>query len=152
MIRGNHTGSAFFRDSIPGAATASALGFRWEPVVPHSDPPGRISYLDITAANPGAGNRLGAMRFGGSPDNGNRFLNNLWSNFAPRIGVAYRITERSVVRFGGGIYINSNYINHGLGSPVFGYSTTAAFTSPDGNRTAASFGTAASRRTSAVRQ
>jgi hypothetical protein len=52
------------------------------------------------------------------------------------VGIAYRIGSRTVVRTGGGIF-NSNYINQGLGLPAFGYSTTASFTSPDGNRTAA---------------
>ncbi len=146
-------GNAFFRDSIPGGRytvygafiddtwkltpkLTLNLGFRWEPVIPHSDPLGRISYMDLTAPNPAAGNRLGAMRFGGSPDNGNRFLNPIWHNYAPRFGVAYRIKNNTVLRFGGGIF-NSNYINQGLGLPAFGYSTNAAFTSPDGNRTAA---------------
>jgi hypothetical protein len=147
------SGNAFFRDSIPGGRytvygfflddtwkltpkLTLNLGFRWEPVMPHSDPRGRISYMDMTAQNPGAGNLPGAMRFGGSPGNGNRFLNPIWGNYAPRFGVAYRVLDRTVIRFGGGIF-NSNYINQGLGLPAFGYSTNAAFTSPDGNRTAA---------------
>jgi hypothetical protein len=147
------SGSAFFRDSLPGGRyqvygffvddtwkvspkLTLTLGFRWEPVRPHSDPLARISYMDIGLANPGAGNRPGAMVFGGSPGNGNRYLNMLWHNYAPRVGVAYRVTDRTVIRAGAGIF-NSNYINQGLGLPAFGYSTTASFTSPDGNITPA---------------
>lgn len=143
------TGSAFFRDSLPGGRytvfgffvddtwkvnnrLTLTLGFRWEPVVPHSDPVGRISYMDMGAPNPGAGNLPGAMHFGGSPGNGNRYLDVVWGNYAPRAGVAYRITPKTVLRAGAGIF-NSNYINQGLGLPAFGYATTATFTSPDGN-------------------
>ena len=69
------------------------MGFRWEPVIPHSDPANRMSYMDITAPNAAAGNLPGAIHYGGSPDNGNRFLDMSLMNFAPRFGVAYRIDE-----------------------------------------------------------
>jgi hypothetical protein len=146
-------GNALFRDSIPGGRytvfgffvddtwkvtnrLTLTLGYRWEPVIPHSDPLGRISYLDPSTPNPAAGNVLGVMHFGGSPGNGNRYLNNLYGNHAPRLGVAYRLTDGTVIRAGAGIF-NSNYINQGLGLPAFGYSSNVTFTSPDGNRTAA---------------
>lgn len=153
LLGGVSTGSAYFRDSLPGGRytvygffiddtwkvsnkLTLTMGFRWEPVTPHSDPVGRVSYMDITAQNPGAGNLPGAMHFGGSPGNGNRFLDPMWGNYAPRIGVAYRIGAKTVIRTGAGIF-NSNYINNGLGLPAFGYATTATFTSPDGNLTPA---------------
>jgi hypothetical protein len=146
-------GSAFFRDSIPGGRytvfgffiddtwkltnkLTLTLGFRWEPVIPHSDPLGRISYMDINAPNPAAGNRPGAIHYGGSEGNGNRYLDLSLNNYAPRIGVAYRLTDRTVVRGGIGIF-NSNYINQGLGLPAFGYSTTATFASADAGTTPA---------------
>ena len=147
------SGSAYFRDSIPGGRytvlgffvddtwkvtnkLTLTLGFRWEPVIPHSDPANRISYLDINAPNAAAGNLPGAIHYGGSPGNGNRYLDVLWNNYAPRFGVAYRATNRTVVRGGLGIF-NSNYINQGLGLPAFGYSTTASFASADNGTTPA---------------
>lgn len=148
LLGETYSSSAFFRDSLPGGRytvfgfflddtwkltnkLTLTMGFRWEPVTPHSDPAGRISYMDITAPNPAAGNLPGAMRFGGSPGNGNRYLNMLWHNYAPRVGIAYRLSNRTVLRGGAGIF-NSNYINQGLGLPAFGYATTASFVSPDG--------------------
>ena len=117
LLGETQSGTAYFRDSIPGARytvfgafvddtwkvtnkLTLTMGFRWEPVVPHSDPANRISYMDITAPNAAAGNLPGAIHYGGSPDNGNRFLNILWTNFAPRVGIAYRVTNRTVVRGG----------------------------------------------------
>ena len=145
--------SAFFRDSIPGGRYTNYalfiddqwratrrltlnLGFRWEAIVPHSDPLGRISYMDMSVPNPGAGNLPGAMVYGGPQGFGNRYLNILWWNPAPRFGFAYQLAGNTVVRGGIGIF-NSNYINQGLGLPAFGFSTTALFTSGDGGITPA---------------
>lgn len=153
LLGETYSSSAFFRDSLPGGRytvfgffvddtwkvtkkLTLTLGFRWEPIVPHSDPAGRISYLDITARNSAAGNLPGAMRFGGQDGVSNRYLNVLWKNFAPRIGVAYRLSTNTVIRAGAGVF-NSNYINQGLGLPAFGYATTASFVSADGGTTSA---------------
>ncbi|MFN0103415.1 MAG: TonB-dependent receptor domain-containing protein [Bryobacteraceae bacterium] len=151
LLGETYSASAYFRDSLPGGRYSVfgffaddtwkvtnkltlTLGFRWEPVVPHSDPLGRISYMDINLPNSAAGNRPGAMQYGNENGVGDRYLNVLWKNFAPRVGVAYRATNRTVIRAGAGVF-NSNYINQGLGLPAFGYSTTAAFASADGGTT-----------------
>lgn len=151
LLGETYSASAYFRDSLPGARYSVfgffvddtwklsnkltlTYGFRWEPVVPHSDPLGRISYMDIKAPNTAAGNIPGAMRFGGVDGTSNQYLNTLWHNYAPRIGFAYRATAKTVVRGGFGIF-NSNYNNQGLGLPAFGYATTASFASADGGTT-----------------
>ncbi|MBL8241189.1 MAG: TonB-dependent receptor [Bryobacterales bacterium] len=153
LLGETYSASAFFRDSLPGARytvfgffaddtwkvtnkLTLTLGFRWEPVVPHSDPASRISYMDIAAPNSAAGNLPGAMRFGGQDGVSNRYLNVLWKNFAPRVGFAYRVGNRTVVRAGAGVF-NSNYINQGLGLPAFGFATTASFASADGGTSSA---------------
>lgn len=147
------TGTGYFRDSIPGGRytvfgffaddtwkltnkLTLTMGIRWEPVIPHSDPANRISYMDINEPNTAAGNIPGSIHYGGSPGNGNRYLNMLWHNYAPRVGLAYRMTDRTVLRGGAGIF-NSNYINQGISPPAFGYSTTASFASADAGTTAA---------------
>lgn len=148
-----YTGTAFFRDSLPGGRYTNlgffvddtwrvtpkltlTFGFRLEPIIPHSDPLGRISYMDMSQANAGASNLPGSMVYGGTPGNGNRYLDVLWWNPAPRVGFAYRLADRTVLRAGIGIF-NSNYINQGLGLPAFGYSTTANFTTGDSGITPA---------------
>ncbi|MEZ5398445.1 MAG: carboxypeptidase regulatory-like domain-containing protein [Bryobacteraceae bacterium] len=147
------TGSAFFRDSLPGGRYTNTgffvddtwkvsqrltmnLGFRYEVIVPHSDPLGRLSYADISKPNPAAGNLPGVMVYGGPNGFGNRLLNVLKFNPAPRIGFAYRLNDKTVLRGGAGIFY-SNYINQGLGLPAFGFSTTAAFSSADNGITPA---------------
>jgi hypothetical protein len=148
-----YSANAFFRDSLPGGRYSNIgffiddtwkltqrltlnLGFRWEVIQPHADPAGRLSYMDIAKPNVAAGNRPGAMVYGGRDGFGNRFLPILWWNPAPRIGVAYRVNEKTVIRAGGGIF-NSDYINQGLGLPAFGFSTTAVFASSDNGITPA---------------
>ena len=153
LLGETYNGSAFFRDSLPGGRytvfgffaddtwkltkkLTLTLGLRWEPIIPHSDPLGRISYVDIGVPNAGAGNRPGAMLFGNQNGVSNRYLNVLWNNNAPRLGLAYRLTNRTVLRAGAGLF-NSNYINQGNGLPAFGFATTASFASADGGTTSA---------------
>jgi hypothetical protein len=148
-----YTGTAFFRSSLPGGRYTNYgffvddtwkvtqkltlnLGFRWEIIVPHSDPLGRISYMDVSTPNPAAGNLPGVMVYGGENGFGNRYLDILWANPAPRLGLAYRLTDKTVLRGGVGIFY-SNYINQGLGIPAFGYSTTANFSTGDNGITPA---------------
>ncbi len=147
------SGSAFFRDSLPGGRYTNLgffvddtwkvnqrltlnLGFRYEVIVPHSDPLGRLSYADISKPNPAAGNLPGVMVYGGPNGFGNRLLNILKFQPAPRIGFAYRLNDKTVLRGGTGIFY-SNYINQGLGLPAFGFSTTAAFATADNGITPA---------------
>ena len=52
-------------------------------------------------------------------------------DFAPRLGFAYRLTDRVTVRGGGGIYYNSNHLNaYTLTSSNFPFASSVAYTSP----------------------
>lgn len=135
---GRYTNYGFFVDDtwkVTQKLTLN-LGFRFETIVPHSDPVGRISYMDLAARNAAAGNLPGAMVYGGPQGFGNRFLDILWFNPAPRIGFAYRLNDRTVLRGGTGIFY-SNYINQGLTPPAFGFATTANFETGDNGITPA---------------
>jgi hypothetical protein len=118
------------------------LGLRWDLFTPWSEVANRYSIMDPTKPNPAAGGILGAYVFaGGSASNppytGTKYLttdsNTDYHNFAPRIGLAWRATDRVVVRSAYGI---SYYPNGGLGGDnvtnvTDGYSTTVNFISPD---------------------
>ena len=144
------SGTAYFRDSLPGGRykyngiyvddtykmtqkLTLDIGLRYEIQIPTSDPVGRISYLDLSIPNPGAGNLPGAYVFGGTGagrSGFNRFFNIHYKNLAPRIGFAYAITPKTVIRGGYGIFYSA-YIDEGVGRPSNGFSSTASFSSQD---------------------
>ncbi|MEX2263738.1 MAG: TonB-dependent receptor [Bryobacteraceae bacterium] len=148
------SGTSYFRDSLPGGRykyyggfiddtykvtpkLTLNIGLRYEVQVPTSDPLGRISYMDPSVPNPGAGNLPGAFIFGGDGagrEGFNRFFDIHWMNFAPRIGFAYAVTNNWVVRGGYGIFYKE-YINQGVGIPQTGFSISPNFASADNGLT-----------------
>ena len=65
------------------------------------------SSISLTAPNPGAGNRAGALQFAGQGagrTGSTYFWPQDYSNFGPRTGFAYQATSKTVVRGGFGIY------------------------------------------------
>jgi Carboxypeptidase regulatory-like domain len=116
------------------------LGLRWDVFTPYTEVANRYSIMDPTKPNPAAGGVPGAYVFaGGNPANGpytgtSRLTTNSktdWGNFAPRLGVAWKLTDRFVVRTAYGI---SYYPDGGLGggntvSVSDGFSTNATFIS-----------------------
>ena len=143
-------GNAYFRASLPGgrykyfgsyaddtwkitSKMTLDLGLRWEFYIPTSDVLGRISYMDPSLPNPGAGNLPGAYVFGGSGTgrNGfNRFLDIHYKTFAPRLGFAYAATSKTVIRGGFGLFYKE-WLEQGVGIPQAGFSLTPSFVSPD---------------------
>jgi hypothetical protein len=75
------------------------LGFRHEIPTTVRDADGRQSGFDPGLANPGAGGRPGALRF-----YGDRIVPNFYGQLSPRVGIAYTVTPKTVVRTGFGIF------------------------------------------------
>jgi hypothetical protein len=99
------------------------LGVRWEMNFGYNEVAGRISVLDLNKPNPGAGNLPGALVFG--DELGVKgFHDNYWGLVSPRLGFAYKFSEKMVVR--GGYGINANpFIASGFDSPSnLGYNGT----------------------------
>jgi hypothetical protein len=145
------SGSSYFRSSLPGGRykyyglyvddtykftpkLTFDLGLRYEIQIPASDPLGRISYMDPSVQNPGAGNLLGAEVFGNNGTGRNQFTETHYKNFGPRAGFAYSLTPKTVIRGGYGIFFAA-YISEGVGLPQNGFSTTPSFSSPDNGLT-----------------
>jgi hypothetical protein len=116
------------------------LGVRWDVFTPYQEVVDRYSVMDPSKPNPAAGGLPGAYVFaGGNPANGpftgsSRLTTNKdidWHNFAPRLGLAWKATDRLVVRSAYGV---SFYPDGGLGggntvNVSDGFSTNASFIS-----------------------
>src|SRR4029077_5925505 len=100
-----------------------------------------FSYFDPTLPNPGAGNLPGAVAFAGSGPgrSGRRFPEDTWyGGFAPRFGLAYALTAKTVVRSGYGLfYDNANMPGWAGGISQDGYNASASFASSQGGTQAA---------------
>jgi len=124
------------------------LGVRWDLFTPWAEVADRYSIMDPTKPNPAAGGIPGAYVFAGGdpskgPFSGTKYLttasDTAMRNFAPRLGLAWRLTDRLVIRSAYGI---SYYPNGGLGggnvtTQSAGYSASTSFTTPDAGLTPA---------------
>jgi hypothetical protein len=89
-----------------------------------------MSEVDLTAPNPEAGNRPGALVFKSHVND------TYWKEIGPRIGLAYKVTNKTVIRAGYAITNTPPIANNwGYGAFNFGYNgtvTVAAGTNPTG--------------------
>ncbi len=94
------------------------LGLRWEIIPPLYEVTNRMSEVSLSVPDPNAGNRPGALIFGGP------FNDTYWKEFGPRFGIAYKLTNKMVIRAGYAM-TNTPPIANSFGYPfTFGYSTT----------------------------
>ncbi len=113
------------------------LGLRWEVQRPITDRYNRQAWFDYNAVNPISAavgqNYTGELQFANSGKRG--LFNTDYKNFAPRIGFAYQLMPKLVMRGGYGIFFPPSY--RGLG-PAPGFSSdTPYIASTDGNLTPA---------------
>jgi len=90
----------------------------------------RMSEIDLNAPNPEAGNRPGALVFRSHVNN------TYWKEIGPRVGLAYKVSDKMVVRAGYAMTNTPPIANNwGYGGFTFGYNGTVnvpAGTSPTG--------------------
>ena len=82
-------------------------GLRYDLDLPARESQDRFSAVDPTLPNPGAGNILGAYTYYGSGTgrNGKTRLQDTYTKaFGPRLGFAYSINDKTVLRGGYGIF------------------------------------------------
>lgn len=102
------------------------LGLRHDAFVPFTERYNKIVYFDPTVANPDAGGILGALEKLGQCSSGcagkDQIATIHWWYFAPRIGVAYRLDDKTVLRAGYGItFLNGGTAEFGTNKVVGGF-------------------------------
>lgn len=99
------------------------LGLRFDYQFPWTERFDRMSTFDPSLPNPGAGGRLGALKFAGTGEGktGSRtFDDSPVDAWGPRFGFAYKLTDLTVIRGGYGIYYAGVTFGQGS-SPIIGY-------------------------------
>ncbi len=134
-----HDWSAFVQDdwSVSSRLTLN-VGLRYDFFGPSFEVANRMSFLNPNIANPAAGGRLGALQFAGNGPascNCTYPYNAHYLNFEPRIGVAYRLDSKTVLRTG--FTLNFTHGAAGIGGngaaagpSLLGYNANATFSSP----------------------
>jgi hypothetical protein len=104
------------------------LGIRWEIIGGYNEVAGRESAIDLTKPNPGAGGRPGALVF--ADDLGRKgFHDTYYYMIGPRVGFAYAVSKKLVVRGGYGLN-NTPFVSNGFSSPgTFGFNGSIAVNS-----------------------
>ncbi|MFN0167633.1 MAG: TonB-dependent receptor domain-containing protein [Bryobacteraceae bacterium] len=112
-------------------------GVRWDMFFPRYEKLDNLSTFNPSIPNPGAGNRLGALEFLGSGANRNgrrSFADTDYKAFGPRMGIAYQLNAKTVVRTGYGIYYALGNANAGLRDSLqssYGYIANPVFATLD---------------------
>lgn len=110
-------------------------GVRWDMFRPSVEKFDRTSFFDPVGPNPAAGGRPGRLAFAGNQwgaaSFGRRHPEETWKKgFAPRLGIAYSVSPKTVVRTGYGIfYAQAYYPGWGGGINRDGFDTNASFSS-----------------------
>ncbi|MGH9397134.1 MAG: carboxypeptidase regulatory-like domain-containing protein [Terriglobia bacterium] len=111
------------------------VGLRWDLYQPSEEAKNQTSFFDPTRSNPGAGGIPGALVFAGSKwgpaSFGKPYPEKLYEKaFGPRIGIAYELTDKTVVHAGYGIFMMQNFYpgwNGGIATD--GFNETVSFNS-----------------------
>jgi len=114
-----------------------SYGIRWDYTQPPFEVNNKQSSFAPELKNPAAGNLLGALAF--SSTYSRPFMDPWKKGFGPRLGMAYQMGGKTVLRASGGLY----YATPALGINTTGYTNSPSFGSPDGFTPAYNWDTAA---------
>jgi hypothetical protein len=82
-------------------------GLRYDYSTAGKEQYGRYGFFDPTVANTQDGGRLGGVTYGATCGCGNNFFNSYKLGFGPRLGVAYQLGEKTVIRAGAALLIGT---------------------------------------------
>jgi hypothetical protein len=120
------------------------LGLRQDIMLPYTEGDDHFTFLDINAPNPAAGGIPGALRFGGNfaPDaiscHCSQIINTYYRAFGPRIGFAFSLNDKTVLRGGYGMMYSRSGAVGGrdgarIGTGLTGINANAPIASPNGS-------------------
>ena len=115
-----------------------SYGIRWDFMPPYSEAHNYETAFESDITNPQAGNLPGALAYAGSGTGkyGKSFQDTWYHGFAPRLGLAYQLNKKTMVRASSGIYYaNSGNVPPFLDTAAAGYSANPSFLSGDGGFT-----------------
>jgi len=118
-------------------------GMRWDVSTPSVERYDNMSFLDPTASNPGAGGLPGTLAFAGTKwgaaSYGQRHPEKTYYHaFSPRLGIAYSLSPKTVIRTGYGVfYSQAFYPGWNGGVAQDGFNTTPTLSSSQGGLTPA---------------
>lgn len=107
-------------------------GLRWDKFSPTFETSDYMSFFSF-APNPGAGNLPGSVAYSGDKwgdaSFGKRFPENEWNGgFGPRVGAAYAVNDKTVIRAGYGVfYTQAFYPGWGGGMSLDGFNPSVGF-------------------------
>jgi hypothetical protein len=82
-------------------------GLRYDYSTAGKEQYGRYGFFDPTVANTQDGGRLGGVTYGSTCGCGNNFFNSYKFGFGPRLGVAYQLNSKTVLRGGSALLIGT---------------------------------------------
>lgn len=124
----------FFNDDVKLGRLTLNLGVRWEYEQPRTERYNRFGNFDFAAPFPipvaGLPNLRGVLRFAGQDGLPRGQFEPVYTNFGPRIGLAYRLGTSTVIRSGYGLFFAPRFGTTGggnFGTP--GYTLSTAWVS-----------------------
>jgi carboxypeptidase family protein len=116
-----------------------SYGLRWDVATAPYEVNGQVSSFSPNVINPVG--VPGALLFGGSGAGrtGSQFESTWKKGFGPRLGLAYELTPKTIIRASGGIYYSDATDTGGY---TAGFTSSPSFSSPDGYTPVYNWGTA----------
>jgi hypothetical protein len=100
--------ATYFNDEVKLGRLTLNLGLRWEAETPRTERYNRFSTFDFNSpfplTVPGVSNLRGVLTHAGQDGQPRGQFDSTWRNFGPRIGLAYRASNRMAFRAGYGIF------------------------------------------------